>query len=60
MEMSEKQRSQTKFVGAKQNPSLPLAQSVKRATGWMPVCSHALSTAMALSHSPQQAAVPLR
>lgn len=26
----------------------------------MPVCSHALSTTMALSHSPQQAAVPLR
>lgn len=47
-------------VGAKQNPSLPLIRSVKRAAGWMPVCSHALCTTMALSHSPQQAAVPLR
>ncbi len=40
--------------------SLPLTQSAMRAAGWMPVCSHALSTTMAPRHSPQQAALPLR
>lgn len=49
-----------KIVPAKSTPSLPLTQSVKRAAVRMPVCSHALSTTMAPSHSPQQAAMPLR